>query len=179
MKTPSIWNRTAIAWITNIIVALALSACASMRMDDVAGDLRKALAGEPVNVNSSNGVVTMTSSADYLYPSGGWALPPDAPILNKMVPTLSKLQNTNIIVTGFTDTTPIGAGLKAQGVTSNKELSYNRAVAVVDYLASKGVKRSLLSAQGFGEENPVASNDTPEGWARNRRVEITLRGDGT
>jgi len=130
-------------------------------------------------VNSNDGVVTLTSSADYLYPSGGWALPPDAPLLNKMVPTLSKLQNTNIVVTGFTDNTPIGAGLKQQGVTSNKELSYNRAVAVVDYLASKGVKRSLLSAQGFGEENPVASNDTPEGRAKNRRVEITLRGDGT
>ena len=179
MRTPTRRNRIRVALASIGIMALALSACASMRMDDVAGNLRTALAGEPVNVNSKDGVVTLTSSADYLYPSGGWALPPDAPVLDKMVPTLSKLQNTNIVVTGFTDTTPIGAGLKQQGVTSNKELSYNRAVAVVDYLASKGVKRSLLSAQGFGEENPVASNDTPEGRAKNRRVEITLRGDGT
>ena len=65
------------------------------------------------------------------------------------------------------------------GVANNKELSYNRAVAAVDFLASQGVKRSLLSAQGFGEANPVASNDTPEGKAKNRRIEITLRGDGS
>jgi len=69
--------------------------------------------------------------------------------------------------------------LKQMGVTSNKELSYQRAVAVVDFLASQGVKRNLLSAQGFGDADPVASNDTPEGKAKNRRVEITLRGNGS
>jgi len=65
------------------------------------------------------------------------------------------------------------------GVTSNKELSYNRAASAVDFFASQGIKRSLLSAQGLGEADPVASNDTPEGRAKNRRIEITLRGDGS
>jgi chemotaxis protein MotB len=160
-------------------IALALSACASMRMDQVAGDLKTAEVGEPVVVTSREGTVTVTSNADYLYPSGGWDLRPNAPVLSKMAPTLAKLKNTNIIVAGYTDSTPIGPGLKQKGVTSNKELSYNRAVTVVDYLASQGVKRDLLSAQGYGEANPVASNDTPEGRAKNRRVEITLRGDGS
>ena len=46
-------------------------------------------------------------------------------------------------------------------------------------LASQGVKRDLLSAQCFGETQPMALNDTPEGRAKNRRVNITLTGDGT
>jgi outer membrane protein OmpA-like peptidoglycan-associated protein len=50
---------------------------------------------------------------------------------------------------------------------------------VVVYLVSKGVKPSLLSAQCFGETHPVAPNDTADGKAKNRRVDITLSGDGT
>jgi chemotaxis protein MotB len=172
-------KRRAFSAIAAVTIALTLLGCASMRMNRVADDLRKALADEPVIVTTQDGYTTIVSSADYLYPSGGWKLRPDAPLLSKMVPTLAGLQNTSIVVTGYTDSTPIGAQLRKAGVADNKELSYNRAVTVVDYFASQGVKRSLLSAQGLGEANPVAANDTPEGRARNRRVEITLRGDGS
>ena len=172
-------QRRTFSFLAVAALAVSLSGCANYRMNQVADQLRTALAGEPVVVTAQGGTVTLTSSADVLYPSGGWKLQPGAPLLSKMAPVLAQLQNTVIIVTGFTDTTPIGPGLKQMGITSNKELSYNRAVAVVDFLASQGVKQSLLTAQGFGEADPVASNDTPEGKARNRRVEITLRGDGT
>src|SRR4051812_19448966 len=75
------------------IVALTLSGCASMRMNRLAGDLRTALAGEPVIVSTQqDGSITLTSSADYLYPSGGWELRPGAPVLSKMVPTLARSQ---------------------------------------------------------------------------------------
>jgi outer membrane protein OmpA-like peptidoglycan-associated protein len=50
---------------------------------------------------------------------------------------------------------------------------------VVTYLASQGVNPDLLSSQGFGDTQPIASNDTPEGRARNRRIVITLTGPGT
>jgi chemotaxis protein MotB len=160
-------------------IALAVAACAGMRMNQLADQLRTAVAGEPVVVTVQNGVITMTSSADYLYPSGGWQLAPGAPILSKIAPVLAPLQNTSIVVAGYTDNTPIGPQLRAQGITSNQELSYKRAVAVVDFLAAHGVKQNLLSAQGYGDANPVAPNDTPEGKAKNRRVEMTLRGDGT
>jgi outer membrane protein OmpA-like peptidoglycan-associated protein len=49
---------------------------------------------------------------------------------------------------------------------------------VVEYLEQQGVNPNLISAQGFGESNPVASNDTPEGRAQNRRIEVTLVGAG-
>jgi outer membrane protein OmpA-like peptidoglycan-associated protein len=58
----------------------------------------------------------------------------------------------------------------------NKELSRKRAQSVVDYLISKGTDPIRLSAEGFGEEMPVTTNDTPEGREENRRVEFTKMG---
>jgi chemotaxis protein MotB len=50
---------------------------------------------------------------------------------------------------------------------------------VVDYLVNQGINQKLISAQGFGESNPVvASNETPEGRAQNRLIEVTLVGSG-
>ena len=56
----------------------------------------------------------------------------------------------------------------------NLDLSYRRARAVVEYLASKGVPRDRLEYVGYGEANPVAPNDVIEGRALNRRVEFTI-----
>ena len=58
----------------------------------------------------------------------------------------------------------------------NKELSRKRAQSVVDYLIGNGIDPVRLSAQGFGEEHPVTTNDTPEGREENRRVEFTKIG---
>ena len=54
----------------------------------------------------------------------------------------------------------------------NKDLSQRRAQSVVDYLSSRGVENSNMIAKGFGEEQPVADNETTEGKAANRRVEL-------
>jgi chemotaxis protein MotB len=114
-----------------------------------------------------------------MFPSAGWELNPGAPVLDKIVPTLSKLQHTEIVVGGYTDNATVGQQLQSMGVSNNLDLSCKRAASVVIYLASKGVDPNLLSAQCFGETRPVAPNDTPEGKAKNRRVNITLTGDGT
>jgi OOP family OmpA-OmpF porin len=58
--------------------------------------------------------------------------------------------------------------------TYNQGLSERRANSVRDYLTSKGVKASRLTAKGYGESMPVASNDTDEGRAENRRVEMIV-----
>jgi chemotaxis protein MotB len=79
-------------------------------------------------------------------------------------------------VTGYTDNAPIGPELQRQGVTSNQVLSQKRADAVMQYLISQGLNPNLVTAQGLGDADPVASNDTAQGRARNRRVELTLAG---
>ena len=160
-------------------LAWVLTGCASNRLNGLADDLRNAEVGAPVVVTQQEGSVILTSSADYMFPSGGWQIPSDSPVLNRMVPILAKLQNTKIVVTGYTDNRPVGSQLQRMGVANNADLSSKRAESVVNYLASHGVNPNLLSAQGMGDSNPVVSNDTPQGQARNRRVTISLIGDGT
>jgi chemotaxis protein MotB len=164
--------------ITAATLALSLTASASMagngQLGQVAEQLKTALAADPVEVTQKVGSVTLTSSADKMFPSGGWQVPSSAPLLDKMLPTLSKLQNTKIVVAGYTDNVPVGEELKAKGVTNNLDLSAERAVSIANYLTAHGVKPDLVSVHGFGETNPAASNDTPEGQAKNRRVDITL-----
>ena len=164
-------------------LALSLTASASIlgdsQLGQVAEQLKTALAGDPVEVTQRVVLVRLTSSADAMFPSGGWQVPSNVPLLDKMLPTLSKLQNTKIVVAGYTDNVPVGEELKAKGVSNNLDLSAERAVAIANYLTSHGVKADLVSAHAFGETDPVASNDTPEGRAKNRRVDITLAGDGT
>jgi outer membrane protein OmpA-like peptidoglycan-associated protein len=72
-------------------------------------------------------------------------------------------------IEGYTDSTGSDA--------LNMELSGMRADGVRDYLAQQGVPASSMTAQGFGKAQPVASNDTPEGRQKNRRVELVVNGD--
>ena len=114
-----------------------------------------------------------------MFPSGDWQLPTNASLLDKMVPTLSKLHTTKIVVRGYTDNVPIGQPLQAAGVADNLDLSARRAMSVVRYFVAHSVDPNILSAQAFGATNPVAPNDTSDGKAKNRRVEIMLIGDGS
>jgi chemotaxis protein MotB len=118
--------------------------------------------------------VTMVN--ELLFPEGGFQLSKQGEqVLAKLAPALSKVQNGNIIVQGYTDNLPIGPGLRER-FPSNWELAGTRATDVVRYLAKQGVSASLLSGQSFGDTRPIASNDTPEGRAKNRRVDITITG---
>ncbi len=81
---------------------------------------------------------------------------------------------SKIQVNGYTDNTPIGPGLARQGVTTNLILSQKRADNVMQFMVSKGANPQLISAKGFGDADPVASNDTAAGKAQNRRVELTV-----
>ena len=177
-------------WLLGSVLALSLTGCAN-HLQTVDQQLTTALAGEPVVITTQetssgvsglfkqSGTITLTSSADYLYPSGDWRLRPNAPVLSKMVPIFRNLQHTTITVIGYTDNTPVGPQLQRMGIDDNTDLSLKRASEAVAFFQSQGVNPSLLSAKGFGESGPVASNDTPEGRAKNRRIEIVLNGDGT
>jgi OOP family OmpA-OmpF porin len=87
-------------------------------------------------------------------------------VLNEAAALLQKHEKVIVEVAGHTDS--IGTDAYNQG------LSERRANAVKDYLTSKGVKASRLTARGYGESRPVASNDTQEGRAENRRVELVV-----
>ena len=79
---------------------------------------------------------------------------------------------------GFTDNLPVGSALQRAGITNNVDLSSRRADNVVSYFRSQGVNANILSAKGFGETHPVAPNDTVQGRAQNRRIEIVTTGPG-
>lgn len=92
--------------------------------------------------------------------------PASYPELNRAVALMKANPIMRVEIAGFTD---------AQGTDSyNKDLSQRRANAVREYLVRQGVEGSRLTAVGYGEENPVASNDTEEGRAENRRVEFVV-----
>jgi chemotaxis protein MotB len=78
-----------------------------------------------------------------------------------------------IRVEGHTDNTPI----RTAQFPSNWELSTARATFLLQYLITAGIPAPRLSAVGYGEYRPLASNDTPQGRASNRRVDLVVIGD--
>jgi outer membrane protein OmpA-like peptidoglycan-associated protein len=88
------------------------------------------------------------------------------PILDSVILILNEYQKTMIEITGHTDSTG--------DARYNQLLSERRADSVANYLRSRNVLHARIATQGLGENSPVASNDTPQGRAQNRRVELRL-----
>ncbi len=175
-------------------VAFTLSGCVSQqkyeaqqqkydalqaRYDQLNQTMSSEINSKQMHIERLQNAIKVTVNDQLLFPSGDWQMPPQAQqTIAKMAPILAPMQTTKIMVNGYTDNVPIGAGLKRQGVTTNLILSQRRADNVMQFMISQGVNPSLISAQGFGEADPVASNDTEDGRAQNRRVELTLSGSG-
>jgi chemotaxis protein MotB len=137
------------------------------------------IAADQARITRLQNAIKVTVNDELLFPSGEWQMPAQAQrTIGKIAPILAPMQQTRIQVNGYTDNVPIGPGLVREGITNNLELSQRRADNVMQFLISQGVKPNLVSARGFGEAEPVASNDTPAGRAQNRRVELTLAGSG-
>ncbi len=114
--------------------------------------------GEGIKITFASGILFRTNSAE---------LQPDA---KKSVQELAQIlkddPETNILIEGHTD---------ADGTDAyNQKLSERRAQAVASYAASIGVSTSRFQTVGYGESQPVASNDTASGKQANRRVEIAV-----
>lgn len=102
-----------------------------------------------------------------LFPTGKATLSQAADAaLSRVAYNLKQFPDTDVTVVGFTDNTG--------SVQLNQNLSEQRAESVVNYLESQGIPASRLKAVGMGENDPIASNDTPEGRAQNRRVEMYI-----
>src|SRR6516165_9800193 len=169
------------------IIATLLVGCVSLqkydalqaRYDQLNQTMSSEINSKQMHIERLQNAIKVTVNDQLLFPSGDWQMPAQAQqTIAKMTPILAPMQTTKIMVNGYTDNVPIGPGLRRQGITSNLILSQKRADNVMQFMISQGVNSSLVSAQGFGDADPVASNDTEDGRAQNRRVELTLAGSG-
>jgi chemotaxis protein MotB len=150
------------------------------KYDQLNQQMSSEINAKEMHIERLQNALKITVNDQLLFPSGDWQMPADAQqSMAKIAKILAPMQQTKIVVNGYTDNVPIGPGLMRQGVTSNLILSQKRAENVAQFMISQGVNPSLLSTQGYGDADPVASNDTADGRAQNRRVELTLAGSGT
>ena len=118
--------------------------------------------------DSARGLIV--SMSDVLFDTGKYSLKPGArEKLAKVAGILLAYPGLDIAVGGYTD--------NVGGDAMNQTLSENRAGSVRDYLVQEGVATNSVSAQGFGNTLPVASNDNASGRQQNRRVELLVSGD--
>ncbi len=134
-----------------------------------------AFEGKGLTVEQKNGKVYVSMENKLLFQTGSWAVGTEG---RKAVVEVGKVlaQNPDIsvLIEGHTDNDKI-LGNIGGGIESNWDLSTKRATAIVNILAeNSGIQKKNLTAAGRGEFAPIMSNDTSEGKAKNRRIEIIL-----
>ncbi len=136
-------------------------------MDKQERDLRARTAGTDVQVTreGDNLVLNIPSGITFAYDSAD-VQPQFKRTLDQVADTLAQYNQTYIDVYGHTDSTGSDA--------YNQTLSERRATSVADYLAGRGVQAARIGTRGFGESQPIASNDIDAGRAANRRVEVKI-----
>jgi len=165
--------------------AVLLSACVSQstykqevgkadtyqRLDN---QLKSEVAADQAQITQLQGLVRVTLANGILFPEGGWELDSRGKAtLGKLAPILKTFTGQTIVIKGYTDNLPIGPELR-QRFPTNVDLSKARAQSVADELFAAGGPASMISVSGFGEADPVAPNDTPQGRAKNRRVVMDI-----
>jgi outer membrane protein OmpA-like peptidoglycan-associated protein len=129
--------------------------------------LRQQMAGSGVEVVRKGDNITLGMPGNVTFALNSAQLNPEFdPVLDKVASTLVEYNQTMIQIAGHTDSTG--------SHEYNMKLSEQRAMSVKNYLAGRGVPAKRMVTVGAGPDYPVASNDTPEGRAENRRVEITI-----
>jgi outer membrane protein OmpA-like peptidoglycan-associated protein len=136
-------------------------------MDAQERKLREQTAGTGVDVirDGDNLLLRMPSGITFSYDSAA-VQPQFQPTLNQVASILGEYPKTYIDIYGHTDSDGSDA--------YNQGLSERRAQSVQAYLVAHGVQAARMATRGFGETQPIASNDTVEGKAQNRRVEIKI-----
>jgi outer membrane protein OmpA-like peptidoglycan-associated protein len=137
-------------------------------MDDQEAKLRTQLQGTGVSVtrNGDNLILNMPGNVTFATNQSD-VNASFYPVLNSVALVLKQYEKTMIDIVGHTDSTG--------SLQLNMQLSQARAASVGAYLQSQGVQAVRIATQGMGPQYPIASNDTPEGRAQNRRVELILR----
>lgn len=145
----------------------AIGAGVGAYMDAQEAELRDELAGSGVQVVRNGDELNLIMPGNVTFNTNEYTVKPNFyPVLDSVAQVLYKYTDTNLVVTGHTDST--GAA------DYNYNLSNRRAASVANYLAQNGVARSRLISQGVGPDQPIASNSSESGKAQNRRVELQI-----
>jgi chemotaxis protein MotB len=138
-------------------------------------ELHKEIKQGQIEITQLKDKLSLTMVEKILFDSGSATIKKDGQkVLSRIGEILAKVEDKQITIQGHTDDVPISSKLRDRFPT-NWELSAARATTVVRYLNEKAnIDPRLLVAAGVGEFRPVASNDTAEGRAKNRRIEIVL-----
>ncbi|VFQ44310.1 OmpA/MotB family protein [Desulfoluna butyratoxydans] len=142
-------------------------------MEEIVSDVRELIMfnklGGQVRVEETEDGAVITIADMVIFGPGEAHLSEDGRIVMEKVAMVLAQFHYPVTVSGHTDALPMAR----RNDDSNWELSTRRATSVVRFLISMGIDPSQLKAQGFAHYRPVADNRTPEGRAKNRRVEIT------
>ncbi|MCG2712685.1 MAG: OmpA family protein [Candidatus Omnitrophica bacterium] len=141
--------------------------------DELEEKLKKEIEEKQIRLEMLNKGLVITFVDEVLFDSGKADIKKQAfSILDRVAKVLNdQVRNRNIAIEGHTDNQPISKSKWK----SNWELSTARSISVLHYLVDqRSLAPERLSAVGYGEFQPVLSNETPEGRQQNRRVEITI-----
>jgi outer membrane protein OmpA-like peptidoglycan-associated protein len=150
------------------IIGAAAGGAIGQTLDQQAADLRGSISNSNISVTNNGDYLVVNMPQDVLFATDSAALRPDlARDIQAVGQNLLQYPNSRIEVVGHADNSGSAA--------YNQDLSQRRASSVAQAIVGTGVPSSRVSAIGRGEDQPIASNLTPEGRAQNRRVEIIIR----
>ena len=145
---------------------------AQIAEDELKVALKQEIGQGLVDVQRENDKVIVTVGAGGAFASGSAELTPQAIEIMNRIAAVNKAGNSQIKVSGHTDDVPLIFG---SNYRDNWDLAAARSASVVQAFAKNGtISEDRLEAISFGESRPVDSNDTPEGRAKNRRIEIEI-----
>ena len=154
----------------------ALIASKDQAMRDLKNAISSALTafeGKGLTVEQRNGKVYVSMENKLLFKSGSWAIGSKGRIaIEQLGSVLADNPEIAVLIEGHTDNDPFSSGGQ---IANNWDLSTKRATAIVQILSENArINPESLTAAGRGEYAPIASNDTKEGKAKNRRIEVVL-----
>jgi len=143
--------------------------------DDLLVDMRAEIDKGKITITQLEGKLKVNMVDEILFDSGETTIKPEGiQVLERVGKVLVNVKDQTINIAGHTDNVPIGPDL-VKLYPTNWELSAARATSVARYLQDRsGIDPRLISATGYGQYQPIESNETEKGRARNRRIEIVL-----
>lgn len=160
-------NNSELGAVLGTVVGGAAGAVIGNQMDRQAKKIEEEIPGAEVQRIEDKIVVTFDEKSGVTFAHAKADLTDEAKtLLTKLVGILTEYPETNVLVAGHTDSTGSDA--------VNMALSEKRAKAVTNFFTSHGLAASRFTTKWYGEANPIATNDTAEGRAKNRRVNIAI-----